>query len=57
MGRRMETGVIAVLGRLDLEHLGAHVTQKHAADRPGDVVSEFENLDSLEWFCHRSSSS
>ena len=51
--RREVPRVVADLDRLDLDDFGAHVAQEHRADRSGDVVAQFQNLDAFERSGHR----
>ena len=48
-GERWTPGARVVAAwRLDLDHLGAHVGEDHAAGRPHHHVGEFEHTDSGE---------
>ena len=39
---------VAAVGRLDLDHVGAHVGQQHPAERAGGDLAELDDLDALE---------
>ena len=36
-------GLVAAVGRLDLDHVGAHVAQQHGAERPGHHLADVEH--------------
>jgi hypothetical protein len=40
--------VVAAVGILDLDHLGAHVRQDLGAHRPGDDAGEIDNANAFE---------
>ena len=46
--------IVAVVGRLDLDDVGAHVAQHHGAERTGEDTGEIDDADSGEWapFAH-----
>src|SRR5262249_9021062 len=40
---------IPLAGRLDLDHVRAHVGEQHAAERPGENPGEIDDADAGEW--------
>src|SRR3954451_4056264 len=42
---------------LDLDHVGAEVTEDHGAERPGEVLTEVEDAKPFERAAHRPSTS
>src|SRR5581483_674271 len=54
--RRPRARVVAVLGLLDLQHLGAPVAELHRAERTGDDPRQIDDLHAVEWqHCARGS--
>jgi len=49
---RLQTPRLAP-GRLDLDHLRAHVGKQHACEGCGDYLREFEDLDAFERSSHQ----
>jgi hypothetical protein len=47
-GRAPEARVVAALGLLDLDHVGAHVGQQHAGQRTGQSLAHLDDADSFE---------
>ena len=48
VGRAPFAGVVAGAGPLDLDHIGAQITQELRAGRPGQDAGEVENADTVE---------
>src|SRR5467141_1703790 len=48
VGRGPRARVVAAAGPLDLDHVGAHVTERLRAERTGDVLRQVDDDDSVE---------
>jgi hypothetical protein len=46
--RAPEAGIVAAVGLLHLDHLGAHVGQDHPGQRTGQRLAHFDDANSLE---------
>jgi hypothetical protein len=46
--RAPDAGIVAAVGLLDLDHVGAHVGQDHPGQRTGQRLAHFDDANSLE---------
>jgi hypothetical protein len=55
-GRSPQTRIVAAVGFLHLDHVGAHVGQDHPGERPGERLADLDDLDAIQRSRHQRAS-